>query len=92
MRMRVKIAQHNGTALTEREMDIVRLVARGLRNKVIARQLLITEGTVKIHLHNIYQKLSLNGRFALSLYARDRNLVNNILAQVLALLGVLSGS
>ena len=56
------------------------------------RQLLITEGTVKIHLHNIYQKLSLNGRFALSLYARDRNLVNNILAQVLALLGALSGS
>src|SRR3954451_7745888 len=43
--------------LTAREYEIARLVARGLSNKHIARELAISEGTVKIHLHNTYEKL-----------------------------------
>ena len=61
--------------LTPRELAIVRLVAQGLRNKGIADALGISEGTVKIHLHNIYKKLLIDGRLALTLYARDKGLV-----------------
>jgi DNA-binding NarL/FixJ family response regulator len=52
--------------LTRREQQIVDGVARGLRNKEIARQLDISEKTVKSHLNNIFQKLGLEGRFALA--------------------------
>ena len=48
--------------LTPRELEIVRLAAEGLRNREIADRLTITEGTVKIHLHNIYEKLGVTGR------------------------------
>lgn len=61
--------------LTPRELEIVRMVARGLRNRAIAEQLFITEGTVKIHLHNIYQKVEVDGRLELALYAQSRGLV-----------------
>jgi DNA-binding NarL/FixJ family response regulator len=61
-------------SLTPRELDLVRMVARGLRNKDIAERLFITEGTVKVHLHNIYDKLGLDGRLALLRYAEDRGL------------------
>ena len=60
--------------LTPREIEIVRMVAAGLRNKEIADRLSISEGTVKIHLHHIYEKLHLNGRLELALYAQDRGL------------------
>jgi DNA-binding NarL/FixJ family response regulator len=62
-------------SLTPRELEIVRSVARGLRNKTIAEQLQITEGTVKIHLHNIYQKLEVSGRGELAFHARSKGLV-----------------
>ncbi len=61
--------------LSPREIEIVRLVAAGLRNKEIGKKLFISEGTVKIHLHNIYEKLNVRSRLALSLYARDKGLV-----------------
>jgi DNA-binding NarL/FixJ family response regulator len=61
--------------LTPRELDVLRSVAKGLRNKEIARRLEINEGTVKIHLHHIYEKLKLDGRLALSVYAREKGLV-----------------
>jgi DNA-binding NarL/FixJ family response regulator len=69
----------NGSAppepsLTPRERELVRMVAQGLRNKQIAERLQITEGTVKVHLHNIYDKLGLGGRLALLRYAEDRGL------------------
>ena len=54
--------------LTKREQQIVDGVARGLRNKEIARQLNISEKTVKSHLNNIFQKLGLEGRFALAIF------------------------
>ena len=61
--------------LTPREIQIVRMVAAGRRNKEIADTLCISEGTVKIHLHHIYEKLQLDGRLALVLYAQDKGLV-----------------
>lgn len=62
-------------ALTPRELEIVRMVARGLRNRAIAEQLFISEGTVKIHLHNIYQKIEIDGRLELAVYAQRKGLV-----------------
>lgn len=53
--------------LTTREMMVARLVCEGLPNKKIAQHLLITEGTTKLHLHHIYQKLNCPGRMALAL-------------------------
>jgi DNA-binding NarL/FixJ family response regulator len=61
--------------LTPRERDVVRLVAEGLRNKEIAERLAIGEGTVKIHLHNIYDKLGVDGRLELVLTAQQKGLV-----------------
>lgn len=60
--------------LTPREREIAALVARGLRNKEIASRVGITEGTVKLHLHNIYEKLTLDGRLALMLYVTTKGL------------------
>jgi DNA-binding NarL/FixJ family response regulator len=51
------------------------LVAQGLRNKELAQRLSITEGTVKIHLHNIYDKLGVDGRLELVLSAQQKGLV-----------------
>ena len=61
--------------LTSREIEIVRLATRGLRNQAIAEQLHISEGTVKVHLHNIYEKLGIGGRVGLTLYAREKGLL-----------------
>jgi DNA-binding NarL/FixJ family response regulator len=61
--------------LTPREIEMVRMLARGLRNKDIADRLCISEGTVKVHLHNIYEKLKVDGRLALLRYAQEKGLV-----------------
>ena len=61
--------------LTPREIEIVHMVAGGLRNKEIAAKLHVNEGTVKLHLHHIYKKLRVDSRVALTLYAQDRGLV-----------------
>lgn len=57
--------------LTPRELVIAALIARGMRNREIARELNVSEATVKMHLHHIYDKLQLNGRTELALRARD---------------------
>lgn len=62
------------STLTPREVEVTRMVASGLRNKEIASRLEITEGTVKFHLHSIYEKLQIDGRYALMSYARDHGL------------------
>jgi DNA-binding NarL/FixJ family response regulator len=61
--------------LTPREVELVRMVAQGLRNKVIAERLAISEGTVKVHLHNIYEKLGVDGRLELVLCAQRKGIV-----------------
>jgi DNA-binding NarL/FixJ family response regulator len=61
--------------LTPQELTIVRMVAGGLRNKEIADKIHISEGTVKVHLHNIYEKLHVNSRLALLRYAQEKGLV-----------------
>ena len=63
------------STLTPREVEVTRMVAAGLRNKEIAGRLDITEGTVKFHLHSIYEKLKIDGRYALMTYAREHGLV-----------------
>jgi two-component system nitrate/nitrite response regulator NarL len=54
-------------SLTSREADIAHLISRGLHNKQIARELDLSEGTVKMHLHHIYEKLRVSGRTQLAL-------------------------
>jgi DNA-binding NarL/FixJ family response regulator len=63
------------SGLTPREIEIVRMIGQGLRNRGIGERLFISEGTVKIHLHHIYEKLGLAGRLELVLYAQQKGLV-----------------
>ena len=58
--------------LSGREHQVALLAAKGLTNKLIARELNVAEGTVKIYLHTVYQKLGIKGRFALAV--RTQNL------------------
>jgi two-component system nitrate/nitrite response regulator NarP len=61
-------------ALTPREIQVVHLVSVGMRNRQIAEKLSVAEGTVKTHLHHIYEKLTLRGRLELSVYGRNKGL------------------
>jgi two-component system, NarL family, nitrate/nitrite response regulator NarL len=57
-------------SLTSREREIVLLLALGgLSNKEVGRRLNLSEGTVKVHLHNIYSKLGVKNRTALAVLA-----------------------
>ena len=73
LRREAGIAKASKT-LTKRELEIVRMVATGLRNKQIGEKLTISEGTVKMHLHSIYEKLGISGRVELTNYARENEL------------------
>lgn len=68
-------ADHQHDALTEREIDVLRLVARGASNPQIADELYISVNTVKVHLRNILEKLSLENRTQAAAYAVRRGLV-----------------
>jgi len=61
--------------LTDRELEVVRMVSYGLRNKAIAAALDVSEGTVKVHIHNIFKKLGLQSRVELVRYAQDTGLL-----------------
>ncbi len=63
------------TLLTPRELEMVGMAARGLRNREMSERLAISEGTVKIHLHHIYRKLKVENRVDLILYAQSKGLV-----------------
>jgi DNA-binding NarL/FixJ family response regulator len=61
--------------LSAREIEIVTLVARGMSNRAIARELFVTEATVKSHLVHVFSKLSVDSRTAAVAVARDRGLI-----------------
>jgi DNA-binding NarL/FixJ family response regulator len=63
------------TILTAREIEVMKQVAGGLSNQQIAEKLIVQEGTIKIHIHNIYRKLGIKNRVDLTLYAQKRGLV-----------------
>ena len=63
------IAEKHVTALTDRERQIMRLVSEGLSNKEIGRRLSLSDGTIKVHLHHIFQKLEIYNRTALAALA-----------------------
>lgn len=60
--------------LSARELEIVQLVAQGYKNKEMAEKMFISEQTVKNHLHNIFDKLSVSDRLELALYAIHKGL------------------
>jgi len=60
--------------LSNRELEIVALVAQGFKNKEIAERMFISEQTVKNHLHNVFDKLGVSDRLELALYAIHRNI------------------
>jgi|ERR1700682_3137725 len=63
------IAENVLTVLTDRERQIMRLVSEGLSNKEIAHRLNIADGTIKVHLHHIFQKLEISNRTVLAALA-----------------------
>jgi two-component system, NarL family, nitrate/nitrite response regulator NarL len=72
---RERAAEAAARALTRRELEVVRRVAVGRRNKEIARELAITEGTVKIHLSRVYEKLGVDNRASLTRWAHTNGLL-----------------
>ena len=69
-------AQAPGGHLTSRELEVLRLVARGRTNRAIARELEISEKTVARHVSNIFTKLSLSTRAAATAYAFTHRLMS----------------
>ena len=74
--LREERAQEAKQILTTRELEVLRMASSGRSNKKIAADLLITEGTVKMHLHSIYEKLQISGRVELIVYARENRLLD----------------
>ena len=63
--------------LTRREVDVVRLLARGLNNRQVAREMVVSQATVKTHLNHVLAKLALDDRGALIAWAWRFGLVDN---------------
>jgi two-component system nitrate/nitrite response regulator NarL len=63
------LAGDPSTRLTGRERQIMPLVCEGLSNKDIGRQFRLSDGTVKVHLHHIYEKLAIHNRTSLAVLA-----------------------
>jgi two-component system, NarL family, nitrate/nitrite response regulator NarL len=68
-REQIEVTENALTALTDRQRQIMRLVSEGLSNKEIGRRLNISDGTIKVHLHHIYQKLDIRNRTVLAALA-----------------------
>ena len=68
-------AEHDVAVLTRRELEVAQLIAQGFSNKAVASRMLITEGTVKLHVHHVYEKLGVDGRMALAALLRKKGMV-----------------
>ena len=75
--MRQKEAEEP-TGLTDREVEMVKLLPKGLTNKEMAETLFVTDNTVKVHVKNILGKLQLRNRQQLAAYAVQKGLVTEI--------------
>jgi two-component system response regulator DegU len=64
----------NGAGLSEREVEILQAVTRGLSNRAIAKELWLSDQTVKFHLHNIYRKLDVSNRTEAAKFAFEHGL------------------
>jgi two-component system NarL family response regulator len=73
---RVEEQSGNAPRLSDRELEVLQLVARGLSNKEIATELVIAENTVKNHVRNILEKLQLRSRMEAAMYAVREKLVD----------------
>src|SRR5690349_9406324 len=69
-------SQVPGLRLTERELEVLRLVAKGMNNREIAKELFISENTVKNHVRNILEKLQLHSRMEAVMYAVKEKLLD----------------
>ena len=69
----IAVTENALTVLTDRERQIMCLVSEGLSNKEIGRRLNISDGTIKQHLHHIYQKLEISNRTVLAAHAISQN-------------------
>jgi DNA-binding NarL/FixJ family response regulator len=75
MLKREEAAQRMGNLLTRRELEIMRLVLKNFTNEQVAEKLCIGAGTVKTHVHSIYEKLGISGRVELARLAQEKGLV-----------------
>jgi two-component system NarL family response regulator len=73
---RVEDQHGNAPRLTDRELEVLRLVAKGMSNREIAAELVIAENTVKNHIRNILEKLQLRSRMEAAMYAVREKLVD----------------
>jgi non-specific serine/threonine protein kinase len=64
--------------LTPREREVARLAANGLRNREIARTLVITEGTARVHVEHVLAKLDLRSRAQIAAWAVEHGLFGNV--------------
>jgi two-component system NarL family response regulator len=73
-----RVAEQRGDAprLTDRELEVLRLVAKGMSNKEIAGELVIAENTVKNHVRNILEKLELRTRMEAAMFAVREKLID----------------
>ena len=73
--MSIRDEKDDQPRLTERELEVLGLVSRGLSNRLVAEKLFISENTVKNHIRNILEKLQLHSRTEAAVYAIQRNLI-----------------
>jgi LuxR family transcriptional regulator, maltose regulon positive regulatory protein len=65
-------------SLSERELEVLRMIAQGMTNRMIAEKLILAVGTVKRHSNNIYTKLQVSNRLEATERARELGLVETL--------------